>query len=92
VAYNQAVAPLITRPLHRRVARGGGNGGYFPTIPKVALTIFKLIKRLMFKPKKYVSANQRNCLKTILLQVLVEPDQSSMVYQLPMINHALYIV
>ena len=30
--------------------------------------------------------------KTILLQLLVEPDQSSMVYQFPMINQALCIV
>jgi len=30
--------------------------------------------------------------KTILLQLSVEPDQSSMVYQLPMINQTLCIV
>jgi len=30
--------------------------------------------------------------KTILLQLLVETDQSSMVYQFPMINQALCIV
>jgi len=36
-----------------------------PPIPKVALTIFRLIKLLMCKPKKYVSANQRNYLKKL---------------------------
>jgi len=30
--------------------------------------------------------------KPILLQLLAEPDQSSMVYQLHMINQTLYIV
>jgi len=39
----------------RRVARGGNCS----PIPKVALTIFKLIKLLMCKPKRCVSANQR---------------------------------
>jgi len=34
-----------------------------PPIPKVALTIFRLIKLLMCKPKKYVSANQRSSTK-----------------------------
>jgi len=42
----------------------GGNGGNSPPIPKVALTVFRLIKLLMCKPKKYVSANQWNWLKT----------------------------
>jgi len=63
----------------RRVARGGAMGTIVPPhnspVPKVALTIFRLIKLLMCKPKKNVSANQRNYLKkTILLQLLVEPD------------------
>jgi len=35
--------------------------------------VFRLIKYLKYKPKKYFSANQRNCLKeAILLQLLVE--------------------
>jgi len=35
--------------------------------------VFSLIKYLKCKPKKYFSANQRNCLKEpILLQLLVE--------------------
>jgi len=64
-----------------------------PPIPKVAPAIFRLIKLLMCKPKKCVSTNQRNCLKkTILLQLLVETDQSSMVYQFPMINQTLCVV
>jgi len=47
----------------------------------------------MCKPKKCVSANQRNCFKKpILLQLLVERDQSSMFFQLPMINQTLCIV
>jgi len=38
----------------------------------------------MYNPKKYVSANQRNQLlkEPIQLQLLVEPDQSSMAYKL----------
>jgi len=35
--------------------------------------VFRLIKYLKYKPKKYFSANQRNCLEEpILLQLLVE--------------------
>jgi len=49
----------------RRVARGGQWGNCPPPIPKVALTIFKLIKLLMCKSKKCVSANQRKCLKKL---------------------------
>ena len=56
----------------RRVARGGNGGGNSPPpIPKVAPKILRLIKYLMCKPKKYFTAQ---------LQLLVEPDQSSMVY------------
>jgi len=44
----------------RRVARGGGDEGNFPLIPEVAPKIFKLSK-----PKKYFSANQRNCLRNL---------------------------
>jgi len=36
-----------------------------PPIPKVAIAIFRLIKLLMCRPKKCVSANQRNCLKKL---------------------------
>ena len=75
--------------LDRRVARGGGMAAIAPPIPKIALTILRLIKLLMCKPNKCVSANQRSCLKNILLQRRVEPDQSRMVYQLPMINKTL---
>jgi len=35
-------------------------GAIAPPIPKLALAIFGLIKLLMCKPKKCVSANQRN--------------------------------
>ena len=54
-------------PTHTwRVARGRGHGEIVPhLIPKVAPTIFRSIKRLMCKPKKWVSANQRNCLKKL---------------------------
>jgi len=46
----------------------GDNRGMPPPIPK-----FRLIKYLLYKPKKYFSANQRNYLKElILLQLLVE--------------------
>jgi len=73
----------------------GATGAIDPPFPKVALTIFGLIKLFMCKPKKCDSANQRNCLKkTILLQLLVESDQSSrlMVYQLCLITQTLCIV
>jgi len=44
-------------------------GGQCPPNPKV----FRLVKYLKYKPKKYFSSNQRNCLKEcILLQLLVE--------------------
>jgi len=42
---------------HRRVA----GGEIAPPIPEVALAIFRLIKLLMRKLKKCVSANQQNC-------------------------------
>ena len=48
-------------------------------IPKVAPKFFWLLKLLIYKPKKYFSANQRTVKKRILLQVFVEPDQNSMV-------------
>jgi len=44
-------------------SQGGAIGAIAPPIPKVALAIFGLIKLLMCKPKKCVSANQRNCQK-----------------------------
>jgi len=52
----------------------------------------------MYKPKNYFSVNQQKCLKEPILQYftyltvlqpLVEPDQSSMVYQLSLINQTL---
>jgi len=46
----------------------------------------------MCKPNKYFSANQQKLLrKPIQLQLSVEPDQSSIFYQLSMINqHSVY--
>jgi len=38
--------------------QGEAMGAIAPPIPKVALAIFRLIKLLMHKPKKCVSANQ----------------------------------
>jgi len=43
----------------------------------------------MRKPKKYFSANQRHCLRNLLHQPLVEPDQIIMFYQLSIINQTL---
>jgi len=52
-----------------QVRNQGGKRGNATTNSKV----FRLIKYLKYKPKKYFSANQRNCLKEpILLQLLVE--------------------
>jgi len=67
----------------RRVARGGQWGQLPPPpIPKV----FRSIKLLICKPKKIFSVNHRKCL---LLHNLVEPDQSTVVHQLSMINQTL---
>ena len=81
-------------PRGRRVARGVAMGAIAPPlIPKVALTIFRLIKLLMCKLRNGVSANQRNCLKKKeKKQLSVEPGQSRMVSQLPMINQTLCTV
>jgi len=38
------------------------------------------------KAKENFSANQRHCLRNLLHQPLVEPDQSAMFYQLSMIK------
>jgi len=43
----------------------------------------------MRKPNKYFSANQRQFLRNLLHQPLVEPDQSTMFYQLSMIDQTL---
>jgi len=43
---------------------------------------------LMSKPKEYFRANHRKCLRN-LLHNLVEPDQSTVVHQLSMINQTL---
>jgi len=49
----------------------GGQWG--KATPSPNSNVFRLIKYLKYKPKKYFSANQRNCLKEpILLQLLVE--------------------
>jgi len=51
-------------PRGRRLARGVAMGAIAPPPnPKVALTIFRLIKLLMCKLRNGGSANQRNCLK-----------------------------
>jgi len=55
---------FFRRNWSRRVARGGRWGQLPPPIPKVAPKIFRLIK-LMCKPKKYFSANKRNCLRNL---------------------------
>jgi len=60
-----------------------------PPIPNVAPKIFRVIKVLMRKPKKYFGANQRHFLRKLLHKPLVEPDQSTMFYQLSMINQTL---
>jgi len=61
-------------------SRGGDGGKIASPIPNVEPNFFRLMKLLMCKPNKYFSANQRNCSRN--LKFLVEPDQSSMVYQL----------
>jgi len=53
---------------HQARSYGGQRGKATPNS-----TVFRLIKYLKYKPNKYFSANQRNCLKEpILLQLLVE--------------------
>jgi len=47
-----------------RQARSQGGvavGAIAPPIPKVVPKFFWLLKALTYQPKKYVSANQRNC-------------------------------
>ena len=70
-------------------SRGGGNWGNGPPNSERAPKIFRVIKVLMHKSKKYFSANQQHCFRNLLHQPLVEPDQSTMFYQLSMINQAL---
>ena len=81
------LVPAGTRLVTRRVARGA-MGVIAPPIPKVTPKIFRSMKLLMSKPKKYCSANHRKCLRN-LLHNLVEPDQSTVVQQLSMINQTL---
>jgi len=55
---------------HQARSYGGQRG---KTTPVPNSNIFRLIKYLKCKPKKYFSANQRSCLKEPnLLQLLVE--------------------
>jgi len=56
------VETLSLRTASRSQARSQRGQSPLP-IPKVAQTIFRLIKLLVCKPKKCVSAIQRNCLK-----------------------------
>ena len=57
---NQCCLYKIMSAVLRRVATGGAMDQFAPPIPKVAPKIFRLIKLLVCKPKKYFSANQRN--------------------------------
>ena len=75
-------------------AQARGQGGAMeaiapPPIPKVAPKIFRVIKLLMCKPRKHFNASQRNCLRHLFHQLLVEPDQNTMVHQLSMITQTL---
>ena len=63
-------------------------GAIAPPNSKSCTKNFRSIKLLMSKPKKYFSANHRKCLRN-LLHNLVEPDQSTVVQQLFMINQTL---
>jgi len=57
----------------RRVAKGVAIAP--PQFRKVASKNILVNKRLTCKPKKYFSANQRNCSKEpVSVQLLVEPD------------------
>jgi len=52
-------------------------GAIAPPIPKVEPKVFRLVKLLMCKPKKYFSANQQNCFKEPFLhQPLVQGSQT----------------
>jgi len=74
---------------HRCVDRRGKGGNCPPPIPNVAPKIFRVIKLLMRKPKKYFSANQWHCLRNLLHVPLVETDQSTMLHQLPLTNQTM---
>ena len=69
-----------------RLTQGGQWGNCPPPIPKVAPKMFRSIKLLICKPTKFFSVNHLKCL---LLYNLVEPDQSTVVHQLSMINQTL---
>jgi len=72
--FAQSRIPALVRSLqseygcHQTCSYGGQRDKAAPNY-----NVFRLIKYLKYKPKKYFSANQRNCLKeSILLQLLVE--------------------
>jgi len=46
---------------HQARSRGGGGNGAMPSL----ISKFRIIKYLKYKPKKYFSANRRNCLKDL---------------------------
>ena len=85
-----AFGPSVIKVAHQARSQGRGQLEQCPPpIPSDAPKMFRVIKGLMRKPKKYFSANQRHCLRNLLHQPLVEPDQSTMFYQLSMINQML---
>ena len=58
---------------HQAGSYGGQQGNATPDSK-----VFRLIKYLKYKPKKYFGANQRNCLQEpILFQLLVEHKLTS---------------
>jgi len=71
--FTQSRIPALVRSpqseysCHQAHSCGGQRGNAIPNSK-----VFRLIKYLKYKPKKYFSANQRNCLKErILIQLLV---------------------
>jgi len=80
---------MFKRVLQQARSRGGVMGAMTPQNPNVTPKIFRVIKVLMRKPKKHFSANQRHCLRNLLPEPVVEPDQSTMFYQLSIINQRL---
>ena len=70
----------------RRVARGRQWGQFPPPNSESCTKYFRSIKLLVCKPNKFCRVNHRKCL---LLHNLVEPDQSTVVNQLSMINQTL---
>jgi len=83
--YTMSTGSLI--PILVRHVTRGEMGAVSPPIPKIDLKFFRSNKAFDVKAEKNIQCKSKQQLEEfILLQLLVEPDQSNMVFQLPMVN------